>query len=130
MVKCDQTDMVFTAYITLRNGNRLYAKQVGKMISSLLPPPFCYDSISFYCSFLTCFIFCIEKGPVMARSLNFIHQLITVIFIFFPFFFIFRYLAFALNILILFAKHHKRNFNILTPRLYNQNFILHIIFFN
>lgn len=30
MVKCDQTDMVFTAYITLRNGNRLYAKQVGK----------------------------------------------------------------------------------------------------
>lgn len=31
MVKCDQTDMVFTAYITLRNGNRLYAKQVGKV---------------------------------------------------------------------------------------------------
>ena len=30
MVKCDRTDMVFTAYITLRNGNRLYAKQVGK----------------------------------------------------------------------------------------------------
>lgn len=32
MVKCDQTDMVFTAYITLRNGNRLYAKQVGKKV--------------------------------------------------------------------------------------------------
>ena len=28
MVKCDQTDMVFTAYITLRYGNSLYAKQV------------------------------------------------------------------------------------------------------
>ena len=37
MVKCDQTDMVFTAYITLRNGNRLYAKQVGKgCFSSLM----------------------------------------------------------------------------------------------
>lgn len=35
MVKCDQTDMVFTAYITLRNGNRLYAKQVGKGCFSL-----------------------------------------------------------------------------------------------
>ena len=28
----DRTDMVFTAYITLRNGNRLYAKQVGKKV--------------------------------------------------------------------------------------------------
>ena len=27
MVKCDQTDMVFTAYITLRNGNRKEAKE-------------------------------------------------------------------------------------------------------
>ena len=30
MEKCDQAEMVFTAYITLKNGNRLYAKQVGK----------------------------------------------------------------------------------------------------
>ena len=30
MKKCDQDKMVFTAYITLKNGKRLYAKQVGK----------------------------------------------------------------------------------------------------
>ena len=30
MKKSDQTDLVFTTYITLKNGNRLYAKQVGK----------------------------------------------------------------------------------------------------
>ena len=30
MKKCNQSDMVFTAYITLKNGHRLYAKQVGK----------------------------------------------------------------------------------------------------
>ena len=30
MEKCDHTEMVFTAYITLKNGNRLYAKQIGK----------------------------------------------------------------------------------------------------
>ena len=29
MEKCDQAEMVFTAYITLKNGNRLYAKQVA-----------------------------------------------------------------------------------------------------
>ena len=30
MRNCNQNEMVFTAYITLKNGNRLYAKQVGK----------------------------------------------------------------------------------------------------
>ena len=32
MKKCDQDKMVFTAYITLKNGKRLYAKQVGKKV--------------------------------------------------------------------------------------------------
>lgn len=30
MKKSNDSDMVFTAYITLKNGHRLYAKQVGK----------------------------------------------------------------------------------------------------
>lgn len=30
MRKCDSEELVFTAYITLRNGHRLYARQVGK----------------------------------------------------------------------------------------------------
>ena len=30
MQNCSQSDLVFTAYITLKNGKRLYARQVGK----------------------------------------------------------------------------------------------------
>lgn len=32
MRKDDQTDLVFTADITLKNGNRLYARQVRKKV--------------------------------------------------------------------------------------------------
>lgn len=32
MEKYDQSEMVFTTYITLKNGQRLYAKQVGKKV--------------------------------------------------------------------------------------------------
>ena len=30
MEKSDRNELVFTSYITLKNGNRLYARQVGK----------------------------------------------------------------------------------------------------
>ncbi len=30
MQKCDQGELVFTPYITLKNGQRLYARQFGK----------------------------------------------------------------------------------------------------
>ncbi|MGN0408909.1 MAG: hypothetical protein ACI4E3_00730 [Candidatus Fimousia sp.] len=30
MQKCDQCELVFTPYITLKNGHRLYARQFGK----------------------------------------------------------------------------------------------------
>lgn len=32
MQKCDQNELVFTPYITLRNGQRLYARQIGKKV--------------------------------------------------------------------------------------------------
>lgn len=32
MKKYDETDLVFTTFITLKNGKRLYAKQVGKKV--------------------------------------------------------------------------------------------------
>lgn len=32
MKKEDQNDLVFTTYITLKNGTRLYASQVGKKV--------------------------------------------------------------------------------------------------
>ena len=32
MRKCDSEALVFTAFITLRNGHRLYARQVGKRV--------------------------------------------------------------------------------------------------
>lgn len=32
MQKCDQSELVFTPYITLKNGQRLYARQVGKKV--------------------------------------------------------------------------------------------------
>ena len=32
MQKCDQSGLVFTPYITLKNGRRLYARQFGKKV--------------------------------------------------------------------------------------------------
>ena len=32
MQKCDQSGLVFTPYITLKNGQRLYARQFGKKV--------------------------------------------------------------------------------------------------
>ena len=32
MQKCDQSELVFTPYITLKNGQRLYARQFGKKV--------------------------------------------------------------------------------------------------
>lgn len=32
MQKCDQSELVFTLYITLKNGKRLYARQFGKKV--------------------------------------------------------------------------------------------------
>lgn len=32
MKKCDHDELVFTTYITLKNGRRLYASEVGKKV--------------------------------------------------------------------------------------------------
>ena len=32
MQKCDQSELVFTPYITLKNEQRLYARQFGKKV--------------------------------------------------------------------------------------------------
>lgn len=32
MEKCDQNELIFTPYITLKNGQRLYARQFGKRV--------------------------------------------------------------------------------------------------
>ena len=32
MQKCDQSELVFTPYITLKNGKRLYASQLEKKV--------------------------------------------------------------------------------------------------
>lgn len=32
MQKCDQSELVFTPYITLKNGQCLYARQFGKKV--------------------------------------------------------------------------------------------------
>ena len=32
MAKCSKSDLVFTPYITLKNGQRIYARQYGKKV--------------------------------------------------------------------------------------------------